>query len=167
MKYARRPALGVVFGVLWYCGLLIPESTRAELTGANGRSPIRLLVLMLLTSVLLSLVRPFTSVPSKWATSIYGLLLPVFGASVYVLLVLATELSLTVESPTNLVGAFVGVIAMTAFGVPIMVGAVYIKAFYVIVPVGFAHAYVLCRFGSARGPDCPGRPPAFGQGSRS
>lgn len=146
----------------WYAALLLPRFCRTELVGENGRSPVRMLVLMVLASAMLTAALPRTLLRSRsWMRLALGLLLPIVGALTYGGMVLATDLTVSLpdllsnpsSNPAGPVSGFFGLVFgvswMFLIGVPTIAAVFYVKAIVVAVPMGLVHVELARRFDAA------------------
>jgi len=136
-----------LLGVAWYCVLLIPPETRMELTGGNGRSPVRLALLMILTSVLVSIPlwwllqrrRPVMT----WALGAATPVATAFAFSSFVYAAGTVDQLLRTDNPRGPVAAFFDqieeLVLVYCIGVPIAATVALEQSLYVSLPMGLLH----------------------------
>ena len=142
-----KAVVSALLGIAWYCALLIPPETRAELSGANGRSPVRLALLMIMTSMVVS-------VPLWWLlrrrrpvlTCTLGAITPVataFAFSSFVYVAEALDYLLRTDNALGPVAAFFDqfedLVLMYCIGVPVVATVALEQSFYVALPMGLLH----------------------------
>jgi hypothetical protein len=147
MNTPTKSIISALLAVPWYCALLIPPETRNELLGGNGRSPARLALLMVLTSLVVSLPlwwllrrrRPV----GVWALAAITPVAIALAFSSFVYVADTLDYLARTDNPRGPVAAFFdqieGLVLVYCIGVPVQAEVALEQAYYVAFPMGLLH----------------------------